>query len=278
MGAISNKNSKEVATIELFDSKWERQTTIKPKSVLFAAPSTSSEEEEPTETDPDLTVPLTPNGQGTLIDDATDEDGKEFYTITTPDENVFYLVIDKQRENQNVYFLNAVTESDLMALAEKDKPATEEPEEQKPTCICGKKCVAGEVDTACQVCILNLNNCIGIESKPIEETDVPKQPKTNKGALWAILPVMLIAGGVGYYLKIYKPKRDLDDAEDFDELTNVEEEMVNEDEEPDGREATSHELEATGYSDRYRTEPDEPDTWDDNEPNEPDEPDDDYVE
>jgi len=265
MGAIQNKSSKKIATIG-------------PKPVLFAASSTSSEEEEPTETGSDLTVPLTPNGQGTLIDDATDEDGKEFYTITTPDENVFYLVIDKQRENQNVYFLNAVTESDLMALAEKDKPAMEEPEEQKPTCICGKKCIAGEVDTACQVCILNLNDCIGIESKPIEETDVPKQPKNNKGTLWLILPVMLIAGGVGYYLKIYKPKRDLDDAEDFDELTNVEEEMVNEDEEPDGREATSHELEATGYSDGYRTEPDEPNTWNGDEPNEPDEPDDDYVE
>ena len=37
----------------------------------------------------------------------------------TPDENVFYLIIDKQRDSENVYFLNAVTESDLMALAQK---------------------------------------------------------------------------------------------------------------------------------------------------------------
>lgn len=38
--------------------------------------------------------PFTPAGTGTVIDNATDEDGKEFYTIMTPSENVFYLIID----------------------------------------------------------------------------------------------------------------------------------------------------------------------------------------
>lgn len=66
--------------------------------------------------------PFTPNGTGTVVDNATDEDGKEFYTIQTADENVFYLVIDKQRGTENVYFLNAVTESDLMALAKRTIP------------------------------------------------------------------------------------------------------------------------------------------------------------
>ena len=55
-----------------------------------------------------------------MVDNATDEDGKEFFTITTPSENVFYLVIDRQRTENNVYFLNAVTEKDLLALAEAD--------------------------------------------------------------------------------------------------------------------------------------------------------------
>ena len=56
--------------------------------------------------------PFTPEGSATVVDNATDSHGKEFYTIMTPDENVFYLVIDKQRDSENVYFLNAVTESD----------------------------------------------------------------------------------------------------------------------------------------------------------------------
>lgn len=59
------------------------------------------------------------------VDNATDADGKEFFTITTPAENVFYLVIDRQRETENVYFLNAVTEADLLALAEiSEEPIT----------------------------------------------------------------------------------------------------------------------------------------------------------
>ena len=53
-----------------------------------------------------------PGGTGTVIENATEEDGKEFYTIMTPDENVFYLIIDRQRNTENVYFLNAVTEAD----------------------------------------------------------------------------------------------------------------------------------------------------------------------
>ena len=39
--------------------------------------------------------PFTPSGTGTVVDNATDEDGKEFFTITTPAENVIYLVIDR---------------------------------------------------------------------------------------------------------------------------------------------------------------------------------------
>ena len=42
-------------------------------------------------------------------------------------------MIDKQRDADNVYFLNAVTESDLMALAEKDgDTTTAQPVEPEP--------------------------------------------------------------------------------------------------------------------------------------------------
>lgn len=50
-----------------------------------------------TEAEPETQNPFTPDGTGTVVDNATDEDGKEFYTITTADESVFYLVIDKQK-------------------------------------------------------------------------------------------------------------------------------------------------------------------------------------
>ena len=93
-------------------------------------PAPVEETTEPEETaEPN---PFTPNGTGTVLDNATSEDEKEFYTIVTEDENVFYLVIDKQRDADNVYFLNAVTESDLMSLAEPDTEETTEPVEPEP--------------------------------------------------------------------------------------------------------------------------------------------------
>lgn len=77
----------------------------------------------PTPTPTPVLIP--PGGTGTVVEQ-TDEDGKEFYTIMTADENVFYLVIDRQRESENVFFLNAVTEADLLPLAE--LPVEKEPE------------------------------------------------------------------------------------------------------------------------------------------------------
>ena len=67
-------------------------------------------------------VPYIPPGAGTVIDYAAGDGDKVFFTIMTPDEHVFYLVIDKQRGMDNVYFLSAVTTSDLMPFAETAEP------------------------------------------------------------------------------------------------------------------------------------------------------------
>ena len=82
-------------------------------------PEISVETPAPTPTPPPK--PLTPDGTGTVLDNAESGDGKEFYTITTANKNVFYLIIDRQRTNNNVYFLNPVTEQDLLALADVSK-------------------------------------------------------------------------------------------------------------------------------------------------------------
>ena len=87
-----------------------------PTPVVTAAPT-------PVPTPEPVLTP--PGGTGTVVEQ-TDEEGKKFYTIMTADKNVFYLVIDRQRETENVYFLNAVTEADLLPLVE--MPAVEEPE------------------------------------------------------------------------------------------------------------------------------------------------------
>ena len=141
---------------------------------------------EPTETPASEPIaapnPFTPAGTGTVVDNATDEDGKEFFTIMTPNENVFYLVIDRQREQENVYFLNAVTEKDLLALAEQ----SEEPEEVTPT-----PPVTPEPTP-----------------EPIPEPTPEPEKSGNIGMMIFVALAVLIGGGAGYYFKIYRPKQE----------------------------------------------------------------------
>ena len=122
--------------------------------------------------------PFTPDGQGTMVDNATDQDGKEFFTIMAADESVFYLVIDRQRETENVYFLNAVTVADLMALAESsgEPAAPEPPPEPEP------------------------------EPTTTPEPEPVPEKKGGAGPLLLALAVVVIGGGAGWYFKIYRPK------------------------------------------------------------------------
>lgn len=150
------------------------------------AQSSEPAEEAPTETAEETTArPFTPEGTGTVVDNATDGDGKEFFTITTPSENVFYLIIDRQRDGQNVYFLNAVTEKDLLTLAEKDpEPVMEpEPETEPPT-------------------------------EPEPEPEPEKTSGFPMGNILMIAAVLLAGGGAGYYFKVYRPKHEAPDMDD----------------------------------------------------------------
>ena len=154
--------------------EWEGLDPVEP-------PATPELEPEPN--------PFTPDGQGTMVDNATDGDGKEFFTITTPNENIFYLVIDRQRSGENVYFLNAVTEADLMALAE----ITEEPPAPQP-----------EPEP---------------EPAPAPEPEPEPEKKSNSGMLLLVLGLALIGGGAGWYFKVYRPKQEkaAGPVEDYDE-------------------------------------------------------------
>lgn len=140
--------------------------------------------------------PFTPDGQGTMVDNATDKDGKEFFTIMAADESVFYLVIDRQRETENVYFLNAVTVADLMALAEPSPEVVPEPLPEP-------------------------------DPEPIPAPEPEPEPEKSGGAgmLLAVLGVLALGGGAGWYFKIYRPKQqqaagpggDYDEAEEYAE-------------------------------------------------------------
>lgn len=58
---------------------------------------------------------LVEQGSGT-VQSYTEDGEKEFYTIISENGSTFYLVIDTEKNSQNVYFLKAVDEIDLLQL------------------------------------------------------------------------------------------------------------------------------------------------------------------
>ena len=164
---------------------------------------------------------FTPEGTGTVLDSATgQEDDKQFYTITTADGNVFYLIIDGKRDSENVYFLNGVTEEDLLSLAQQDNGS--ESAIEVVTCNCTEKCEVGKVNTSCPVCVTSMTGCTGKEPTPTptEQPEELKEKGGNPGVVLALVLFALLGGGAAfYYFKFLKPKQNVKgdtDLEDFE--------------------------------------------------------------
>ena len=129
---------------------------------------------------------LTPDGNLTLVDDIDGEqaEDKQFITVVTKNGNYFYIIIDRAGDTDNVYFLNMVDETDLLALIEEmeDAPPTQtvvtpQPELQPPT-----------------------------TTEPQAELE-PEKKSGGMGGILAIVLILAAGGGAFYYLKILKPKQ-----------------------------------------------------------------------
>ena len=70
-----------------------------------------------------------------------------------------------------------------------------------------------------------------------------KSPIPQNGAIILIVVAALAAGVAGWYFKIYKPRKEIDEAEDLEELTGEKEETINEDDLPQRRSETRYEPE-----------------------------------
>lgn len=160
---------------------------------------------------------FTPTGNMTLIDDffqieaeATENSpqrDKQFITLESKSGNIFYLVIDRNGDQENVYFMNLVDEADLMALIEENEDGT-----QAPVCSCTDKCAVGAIKTDCEICRTNMSECVGKEpvdetepTEPVEDEPAEEEPAVN------FMPVLILliagaGGGAFYWFKIRKPK------------------------------------------------------------------------
>jgi len=176
------------------------------------------EEQAPDETE---TTPFSMPGNGRLVDDV--EDGgtsKQFLAVQTKNGNTFYIVVDRSGGTENVYMLSLVDENDLAEF-------TEEPDSRE-------KQEAAEA--AVQI--------------PDPETSVDKdagdgqenaEKKEEGRGMGGIIPVILIRGGCAaglcYYLKVARPRKEPDSADEGIEFYNGYEDGMEDDaEEQDGRE------------------------------------------
>lgn len=200
-------------------------------------PEASEPVEEPQETTGGMEpegVPLTPEGNATLVDDFYGD--KQLITVTTKAGNYFYILIDRANEDAEtaVHFLNQVDEADLMALME-DGEAQEAP----AVCTCTEKCQAGAVNTSCEVCAVNMAECAGAEPEPEPEPDPEEEKSGGMGALALVLVLAVLGGGGAFaYIKFIKPKQAAKASADPDDYDFAdEEEYINEDE-PEQEEET----------------------------------------
>lgn len=133
-------------------------------------------------------------GNGEVKDDITDSSSKEFLTVTTKNNNTFYIVIDRSATSQNVYMLSQIDENDLSEFLDKDSTATvvtPQPDKSKV--------------------VLDETNNEDVDKEATIDPEKTASAKTNMGAMATIL--ILALGGVAayYYFKIYKPKKEEDE-------------------------------------------------------------------
>ena len=165
------------------------------------------------------------------------ETGKEFYTIQTASEKVFYLIIDRDGEEEMVYFLTEVTENDLLNV-------TADNSEILPKNSAALESAIPVTEGA----LPNNNGEQGKEEEPTEEPaedgegenteepePEPENPEENPMATYIILGIVAVAAiGGGYYFKVVRKKKEEFLDEDDDE--EDEEEEYDDDEENEGSE------------------------------------------
>lgn len=172
------------------------------------------------ETDEDLTEEtedtgaFSEAGNLSLLDDVGTDAAKEleYMTVQTKSGAVFYLVIDRSADTENVYFLNQVDAADLMAIMDDAEKQEYESSLQDEVTEVPETPVEEEPVT---------------EEEPVEEEKPAVQ--TNNLALFGVIGVIAVAVIGGYAFMKKKAKKEGSDLEEDLEFYD-DEEYENEDE------------------------------------------------
>ncbi|WP_172135560.1 CD1107 family mobile element protein [Adlercreutzia sp. ZJ473] len=124
-------------------------------------------------------------GTGSTVDEVVDGESMKFYTIKSPDNSVFYLVVDEKAANDNVYLLTQVNEDDLAALSKGGTASISDSLSQIQSDSAQQPAEAAETG-----------------SEPEEP-----QPQIPAGAAWAVIVALAAGGAFAYYKIKLEPER-----------------------------------------------------------------------
>ena len=139
--------------------------------------------------------PFSVPGNAQVQDDITNSKNKEFLTITTKNNNTFYVIIDRSANVDNVYMLSQIDENDLKEFLEEDTSAST------------------IVDVTPEV-VIDENTHTEQTEQPATESPEKEGTASNLGALVAIFIAAILGVGAYGYIKFIKPKKDEDDGDD----------------------------------------------------------------
>ena len=169
-----------------------------------SAEASKTETVETEKTDKDTVVeenqinteePFSVPGNAQVQDDITNSKNKEFLTITTKNNNTFYVIIDRSANVDNVYMLSQIDENDLQEFLEEDSSAST------------------IVDVTPEV-VIDENTHTEQTEQPATESPEKEGTASNLGALVAIFVAAILGVGAYGYIKFIKPKKDEDEGDD----------------------------------------------------------------
>lgn len=238
-------------TISAMDNAGNMSEVYKTANPYYTDP----EAEDSNESDPAKQLPVSAQaskpssatGQVTEHTDASEqaennaeqsEKGKEFYTIQTASDKVFYLIIDRDGDEEMVYFLTEISENDLLNT-------TTDNSETLPKNSAALESAIPVSDSALP------NNNAETNTEETEElpedgeesteesTEEPEEQTAqtdNTMGTYIVLGIIAVIGiGAGYYFKVVKKKKEqfLDEDDEEDEEEVLEDEDETEDTEDD---------------------------------------------
>ena len=164
--------------------------------------------------------------------------GKEFYTIQTATEKVFYLIIDRDGEEEMVYFLTEVTENDLLnATSDNSETLPKNSAALESAIPNGESALPNnngeQADTEGKETETEKGTEGAESTGNTEETEPEPEVKEAPNPMISYVLIgslALIVIGAAYYFKVVRKKKE-DFIEDEDEDEEDNEEYENEDEE-----------------------------------------------